>query len=438
MEKKKIGLLGLVIMICVPVAGGGYGIEDLVGKAGPGITMMVFICIPFIWSLPFSLVSAELSSRYPVNGGMYTWVKNTLGEKAGFAAGWAYSVAGFIEPATFTVLTANYLKKMFPFELSHFAYWLICAALIIIFTVINFFGVKVLSNIATVVTLLCVIPFIFLIVFSFMNLEYSPISPMKPENMSFIQAAGQGLLIGIWFNTGYETIATMAGEIKDGARLVPKAIIIAVPIISIMYALFVVPALAAVGNWQDWSSEGPISFVTLGKILGGPGLQWAFTASGSLSSMLILSEYIAANSRVMATMSQKGEFFKFMSIEHKKYGTPYVALIIIAIVNIAICSSSSFVELVGLSAILYAVPIILMLIGAVKIRLTDPDQDIPYKVPLGNKAFVAYVSLPIVLYTFSVFSDEWVLGVGLALTCIPAYFFFKYVYRGGRYWKETH
>ncbi|MEA4922999.1 MAG: APC family permease [Eubacteriaceae bacterium] len=437
-KKAKISLLGLVVMIIVPVAGGGYGIEDLVSTAGPGITMLIFICIPFIWSLPFGLVAAEMSGRYPENGGMYTWAKNSLGEKAGFAAGWAYSIAGFIEPATFATLSANYIKSMFPFEISHLAYWGICAGLILLFTVINFYGVKVLSNIATVVTIVCVIPFVFLIVLSFMNIEFSPINPLKPENMSFMQAAGQGLLIGIWFNTGYETIATMAGEIKDGAKMVPKAIVIAVPIVSIMYALFVIPALGAVGHWESWSSEGPLSFVTIGKILGGPALQWAFTLSGTLSSVLILSEYIAANSRVMATMSKKGEFFKFMGIEHKKYETPYVALIIIAVVNIIMCSSSSFVELVGLSATLYAVPIILMFIGAIKVRFKNPDEQVGYRVPVNNKVFTAYVAVPIVLYIFSVFCDEWLVGVCMALTCIPAYFFFKHLYKGGSYWKETH
>lgn len=76
-------------------------------------------------------------------------------------------VAGFIEPATFATLSANYIKMMFPFEVSHFSYWLICAILIAFFTIINFFGVKVLSNIATVVTIVCVVPFIVLIVLSF-------------------------------------------------------------------------------------------------------------------------------------------------------------------------------------------------------------------------------------------------------------------------------
>ena len=74
-KKSKISVFALVMMICVTVAGGGFGIEDLVGSVGTGMTMLVFILIPFVWSLPFGLSSAELSSAYPEDGGMYTWAK---------------------------------------------------------------------------------------------------------------------------------------------------------------------------------------------------------------------------------------------------------------------------------------------------------------------------------------------------------------------------
>ena len=156
-KKKKIPVMGVAMMVCVTVAGGGFGIEDLVGTVGPGITMITFCAIPFFWSLPFSLSSAELSSAYPEDGGMYIWARNGLGEKAGFASGWAYTIAGFFEPCTFAVLTATYLQEMFSLvgmEVGSFEFFLICAALIIIFAIINILGIEVISNMATVVTFL--------------------------------------------------------------------------------------------------------------------------------------------------------------------------------------------------------------------------------------------------------------------------------------------
>lgn len=437
-QKKKISTFALVMMICVTVAGGGFGIEDLVGSVGPGMTMLVFIVLPFVWSLPFGLSSAELSAAWPEDGGMYTWAKQGLGEKAGFVSGWCYTIAGFVEPATFAVLSANYMKMLLPIEVNDFVYWCLCAALIIVFAIINIIGIKVVSNMATVITILGIIPFLILVVLSLMDINYSPVKPMVPENMSFLQAAGNGLLIGIWFNTGFETISTMSGDIEDGSRKVPKAIVIAIPLISIMYILWVIPALASVGHWEDWSSEGPLSFVEIGQAVGGAPLRWAFVAAGSLASMMILCEYILAYAYVMKSFSEKGQFFKIFSKEHKKFKTPYMAIIILSAVSIVLCSSGSFIEFVGIASILYAVPVIMMFIANIKLRVKNPDLRLDFKVPLPNKAYIGYLCFPIVIYGASVFTDNWIVGLGLAATSIPAYLFFKKIYRGGRYWEECH
>ena len=93
-KKKKIPVMGVAMMVCVTVAGGGFGIEDLVGTVGPGVTMIMFCAIPFFWSLPFSLSSAELSSAYPEDGGMYIWARNGLVRRRDLP-GWAYTIAGF-------------------------------------------------------------------------------------------------------------------------------------------------------------------------------------------------------------------------------------------------------------------------------------------------------------------------------------------------------
>lgn len=437
-KKANISVLGIMMMVCIAVAGGGFGIEDLVGSVGPGMTMLVFIVIPFVWSIPFGLSSAELSAAYPEDGGMYVWAKEGLGETAGFVSGWCYTIAGFVEPATFAVLSANYIKKMLPFEPDGFLYWVICAGLITLFAIINIIGLEFVSNMATVITLLAVIPFIFLIVLSFMNMEYSPVETMKPEHMGYPEAAGQGLLIGIWFNTGYEMISTMSGEFEDGERKVPKGILLAIPLISIMYILFVMPALSAVGRWEEWSSEGPLNFVEIGHTLGGAPLRWAFIAAGALASMMILCEYIAAYAHLMYSFSKRGQFFQVFSRTHKKFGTPYAAIIILSAVSIGLCTSGSFIEFVGLASILYAVPVIMMFIANIKLRVKQPDRKPAFKVSMPDKLYIAYLIVPIVIYGFSVFTDNWIVGLGLAATSVPGYLFFKKLYRGGRYWNGNH
>lgn len=436
-NKKKISVFAIAMMVCVTVAGGGFGIEDLVSSVGPGMTMLVFIAIPFVWSIPFGLSSAELSSAYPEDGGMYVWAREGLGEKAGFLSGWCYTIAGFVEPATFAVLSANYLKILLGqiVEINDLTYWLLCVALLTVFAIINIVGIKLVSDLATVVSVLACIPFIVMIVLSFMDINYSPVDPFVPEGMGYIEAAGQGLLIGIWFNTGFETISTMSGDIEDGAKKVPKGILLAIPLISIMYLLWVMPALSSVGHWEQWSSE-TFSFVEIGGMIGGPALKWGFVAAGSLASMMILCEYILAYAYLMKSFAEKGQFFQIFAKIHPKFGTPYAAIIIMCVVSAILCSSGSFIEFVGIASILYAVPVILMFVSNIKMRIKQPDIQLDFKVPLPNKVYIVYLCFPIVIYGASIFADNWVVGLGLAATTIPAYLFFKKVYKGGKLWQD--
>ena len=69
------------------VSGGPYGLEDVIGSSGPGLAVLLIIITPLIYSLPISLMVAELAMMMPVSGGYYQWVKEGLGPFWGFLAG---------------------------------------------------------------------------------------------------------------------------------------------------------------------------------------------------------------------------------------------------------------------------------------------------------------------------------------------------------------
>jgi amino acid transporter len=69
------------------VAGGAFGIEEMISASGPGLTLLMLIVLPFIWAGPQALVSAELGSAIPEAGGFYKWVQRGLGEFWAFQAG---------------------------------------------------------------------------------------------------------------------------------------------------------------------------------------------------------------------------------------------------------------------------------------------------------------------------------------------------------------
>ena len=78
-------LLGVIY--CLSSAGPA-GIEEIVPTSGPGLTLLLILLMPVFFGLPLGLASGELSSRFPVEGGYYRWVREVFGEYWGFQVGW--------------------------------------------------------------------------------------------------------------------------------------------------------------------------------------------------------------------------------------------------------------------------------------------------------------------------------------------------------------
>ncbi|THU72350.1 hypothetical protein C4D60_Mb04t11170 [Musa balbisiana] len=84
---RKVSVIPLVFLIFYEVSGGPFGIEDSVQAAGPLLAILGFLIFPFIWSIPEALITAEMGTMFPENGGYVVWVSSALGPFWGFQQG---------------------------------------------------------------------------------------------------------------------------------------------------------------------------------------------------------------------------------------------------------------------------------------------------------------------------------------------------------------
>jgi amino acid transporter len=75
-------------MIYAAVCGGAFGLEEMVSGAGSGLSLAVLALMPLAFSLPVSLVAAEMTARFPVEGGSYRWAGIALGDFWAAQSGW--------------------------------------------------------------------------------------------------------------------------------------------------------------------------------------------------------------------------------------------------------------------------------------------------------------------------------------------------------------
>jgi amino acid transporter len=86
--KRKLTLTGLVAATYFMVAGGPYGLEELVQNVGYRTALLLLLVTPLVWSLPTALMVGELASTIPDEGGYYVWVERAMGPFWGFQEAW--------------------------------------------------------------------------------------------------------------------------------------------------------------------------------------------------------------------------------------------------------------------------------------------------------------------------------------------------------------
>src|SRR5207253_11366263 len=145
---RKAGLFSCVWVMCSYCTGGPLRLADMVTTSGPGLTLIYLLVIPLFWSIPVSLVSADLTTALPVEGGFYRWTRAGFGDLWGFLAGWWNWCASFLLGAAYAVLFTDYLSFLFP-NMSGLKHYCISVFLIAVIAYINVRGIDLVGKVAT-------------------------------------------------------------------------------------------------------------------------------------------------------------------------------------------------------------------------------------------------------------------------------------------------
>ncbi|MBM13502.1 MAG: hypothetical protein CME57_02905 [Halieaceae bacterium] len=392
-------------MIYIFVSGGSFGIEEMVSSSGPGLTLLLLLALPLFWALPMALIASELGSAIPDSGGFYVWTQRALGNFWGFQAGWWWSLALLVDTSLYIVLSATYLQNQLGF--SDAIYYGICWFIIALFTVVNILGIKIVAIGSSLFAILIISPFVVLAGIGLANWQFNPFIPLTPPDTDLLGHDGAlilGLSIGMWMYSGYESMSTLAGEIEEPQRIIPKALMLAVPFVALMYFLPTIASLAAFGKWELFSVDGGdarVSFVDIGRALGGTVLGHALLASAVLGNLALYLDYMASGARPLKALAQNGLLPRCIAKTNDKFGTPIAAITVIAICN-AVLILGPFQSLVIIDVLLMVTSYALIFCAAVTLRITEPNLERPFKIPGGLPVLIALVLPAVCLIIFMI------------------------------------
>ncbi len=418
----------VVFMIFCLTAAGAYGIEEMIPQAGPGLTLVMLIVLPFLWSTPMGLVAAELGSALPQEGGYYKWVQRACGEFWGFQAGWWRTISVYFDNTLYVVLAGSYLGSVL--NLTGLEEYLFKASIVIFFTYINIRGIRDVGAVSTIISIFVLAAFALVAVIGFTQWQTNPFVPFIPPDQSLLQSIGYGLAIGMWVYSGYESMSTVAGEIKD-PQVIPRATMITVPLIMAVYILPTMAGLASLGHWSEWASEGGLSYGDVVTQVA-PMLGIFFVFIAVIAQFSIFNTYIASGSRGFFALAEDNLAPRILVKCSKDRGVPHIAVLSLGIFSLIMCMFP-FGVIVVVDVMLFMSAYALIFISACILRVREGDLPRPFKVPLGTRAFIAMCvpSFIIIFVAFFINGTDYFVGGMAALLSGPImYFIFKRKYGG--------
>ena len=379
--QKNLGIAAALSTVVGMVIGGGVffkpqAVYTLTGGA-PGLGILAWI-IAGIMTITAGLTAAEVSAAIPKTGGMMVYIEEIYGKKLGFLTGWMQTVLFF--PATAAAIAVMFGQQAALLLNNSSLVMPMSIGVILLIGILNTFGSKTSGAIQTVSTVCKLIPLGLIIVFGFIKGSGdNPImNPLVAEGIRPMGIIGQLLVAILFAYDGWINVGALAGEMKNPGKDLPKAIIgglsivMAINVVINLAYLWVLPA----SELAQYASPASIVAEKIFGPVGGKLINVGILVSvfGCLNGYLLTGPripYTLANQKVLPAMFGK----------LNKHGVPANATLFMAVLSVIYALSGQFNLLSDLSMFAIWAFYTLTFIGVIKLRKTQPDLKIPYKVP---------------------------------------------------------
>ena len=381
--RRQIGLFSLTMIGVSSIIGSGWLFAAYHASKIAGPAAILSWCIGAAAVFVIGLCAAEVGRALPVSGGLTRYLEYTHGKFSGFMASWANLIGAVPIIAIEAVATVQYLSHIKGFNGLYdptagvlTTSGLLTASVIMFgYAALNWWSLGMMLKSSNAITLFkLVMPLAtaaFLIVngFNAANFHTPGFSPASWQAvLTAIPASG---ILASFF--GFQSVVTMAGEIKNPERTVPLAMFGAIALSLLVYLSLQVafiggvsPAgLAAAGGWHNLTFSSP--FAELAMALGLNWLVLLLYVDAAVSPSGTGLAYITQSSRLMRGVQQNGHLPGFLGRLHPLYGTPRYAILACLLLSLIFLfvfrGWGSLVEMITVLLVIGMIPAPLALAG---------------------------------------------------------------------------
>jgi amino acid transporter len=412
---RALGVWGLAAAIVNVTIGAGIfrlpaGVAGALGAAAPLAYLVCAVAMGLI-----VLCFAEAGSRVAMTGGPYAYIEVAFGPFVGFLCGvllWAGLTAAL---AAVTSFFADSVAALVPALASTATKVLVMLAILAVLASVNVRGVRDASRFNAAMTVAKLLPLALLVVAGAFSMHRANLAwPQTPS----IAAVGRASTVLLFAFLGVEAALVPSGEVKDPARTVPRAVLLAIGVVALLYVSVQVVSQGVLGAALV-NAKTPVADAG-GAALGSWGRTLILIGS-TLSMFGYVSGMTLAVPRMLYAFARDGFLPRVLASIHPRFHTPFWAIAIQTVIVALLAATGRFEQLAiianGAVLLVYAA----CCLATVELRRRDVRAGgIPFRVP--GAQVIPWLALAVILGLLATLTaGEWLGVVAVQAVAIPIY-----------------
>ncbi|MFW3963346.1 ethanolamine permease [Acinetobacter radioresistens] len=409
--------LGVAYVISGDFAGWNFGLAQ--GGWGGMFIATVVVAVMY---LCMCLSMSEMATMLPTAGGGYSFARTAFGPFGGYLTGTAILIEYSIAPAAIACFIGAYCKSLFGM-----GGWIIYLVCYLVFMGIHLKGAGEALKIIFVITAIAAVALLVFIIamiphFNSANLFNIAVSD-KAGASAFLPMGYLGIWAAvpyaIWFFLAVEGVPLAAEEAKEPTRSLPRGLIGSMLILAAFALLILFLGAGAAGANQLKDSGAPL-VDALVAVYGEHTWLAGFVNFVGLAGLIAsFFSIIYAYSRQIFALSRAGYLPTSLSLTNKNKA-PYLAIIIPGVIGFALSLTGEGDLLILMAVFGATISYVLMMLSHIKLRLSRPDMDRPYKTPGGivTSGIALILALIAVIAGFLVDPKVWFMAAGIYIAFI--------------------
>ncbi|GAA3609936.1 amino acid permease [Secundilactobacillus similis DSM 23365 = JCM 2765] len=383
--KREIGLFTALSTVMGTVIGGGvfFKVASVVDLTRSTSMTLAAWVLGGLLTLCAGLSAAELAAAIPRTGGAIKYIEYTYGKLPGFLMGWALMLVYYpANIAALSIIFSTQFLNLFALPMAwHLPIAILCGLSI---TGINFLGARVGGLFQSATLIFKLIPIAIIVIFGLAAKSEVPVSlfpVVAGQHLSFGTAFSGGLLATMFAYDGWINIGNIAGEMKHPEKDLPRAIVLGLVLITVIYAvvnfvfLKTLPISEIAGNQNTASEAAQVIFGPMGGKL--------VTIGILISVYGAINGYTLTGMRVPFAMAEEDAlpFSQYLRKLSRKTYVPYFAGLVEIGIALIMMFMGSFDTLTDMLVFVMWIFNVMLFVALFILRVREPDLKRPYKVP---------------------------------------------------------